>query len=134
MDITPPPIHALYMFEIGVNTPEKFNLLLEFCKENGIYVPPMKKNPFNRIELDTIPKTPTKAFNAFCGSENLTSSGKISMSNVYDFIVRYIDMNNKMNQDGSIELSKDIQSAFNIDSSRIYLHEIPGLATRAFPS
>lgn len=122
------------MFAIGVNTPEKFTLLLNFCQQNGIYVPPMPENPFKELAIDTEKRFPTKAFTAFCGPENLTTSGKTNVANICDFIIGYANAHKLINPDGSIELPPRMQEAFSTDKSRFYPHEIVYLAERAFPS
>ena len=127
-------IYEPFMLEIGINTPEKLTLLLKFCSDNGIYVPPLLNNPFKPICLDTEKKIPTVIYKEFCGSENLTNAGTTSVADVSNFIRHYAEVQRLINPDGSIELPKNMQEAFNTEKSRFYPHEIASLATRAFPS
>lgn len=128
------PIYEPFTFEVTVNTPEKFTLLLNFCQQNGIYVPPMPENPFKPVAVDVEKRLPTKAFKAFCGAENLTSSGTTSVAYVCDFIKQHAEVHKLINTDGSIELPPRMQEAFNTDKSRFYPHEFVYLAEKAFPS
>jgi hypothetical protein len=128
------PMYEPFAFEVSVNSPEKFTLLLNFCKENGIYVPPMAYNPFKPLVVDKEKRLPTKIFKAFCGPENLNSAGMASVACVCDFITGYAKIHKLVNTDGSIELTARMQEAFGTDKTRFYPHEIVYLAEMAFPS
>jgi len=128
------PMYDPFTLEVTVTSPEKFTLLLNFCQQNGIYVPPIAENPFKPVVVDTQKRLPTKAFKAFCGSENLTSAGTTSVAYVCEFINNYSRVHKLINPDGSIELPPRMQEAFDTDKTRFYPHEIIYLAKSAFPS
>jgi hypothetical protein len=127
-------IYEPFTVEVSVNNPEKFTLLLNFCLQNGIYVPPMPANPFKPLVVNTEKRLPTKIFKAFCGAENLSTAGTTSVATVCDFITHHAEVHKLTNPDGSIELPPRMQEAFNTDKSRFYPHEFVYLAEKAFPS
>lgn len=128
------PIYEPVMVTVGVSNPEKYTLLLNFCAENGFYVPPVIQNPFKQVALDTIKRHPTEAYKNFCGPENLTPTGLTTMEDVYNFLNKYAVTHKLVKPDSSIELPKMLRDVFNVDKSRFFPHEVVHLAARAFPS
>jgi hypothetical protein len=128
------PIYEPVMLTIGVSNPEKYTLLLNFCAENGFYVPPVVQNPFKQLQLDTMKRLPTEAYKNFCGPENLTPTGFTTMEDVYKFLNKYAVTHELVKPDSSIELPKMLRDVFNVDKSRFFPHEVVHLAARAFPS
>jgi hypothetical protein len=117
---------------VEVGTPEKFSKLMEFCSENGIFVPPVPANPFQRIYLDTTKRTPTAEFKAFCGPSWMTRDGTISVLDVHSLILDYARVHKLVNQDGSIDLPPQLKEALRTDRNRVYRHDLPALAAQAF--
>jgi len=117
---------------VEVGTPEKFSKLMEFCSENGIFVPPVPGNPFQRVYLDPTKRRPTAEFKAFCGPSWMTRDGTISVLDVHSLILDYARVHKLVNQDGSINLPPQLKEALRTDRNRVYRHDLPALAAQAF--
>ena len=126
------PMYESVKVVVEVGTPEKFTKLMEFCAENGIYVPPVVANPFQRIHLDTKKRIPTAEFKAFCGPSWMTRDGTISVLDVHSLIKDYAKVHLLVNQDGSIDLPPQLKEALRTERNRVYPHDLPALAAQAF--
>lgn len=126
------PIYKSFKILLEVGTPEKLSKLMEFCLENGIYVPPHPATPFERIHLSIVKEKPTTEFKLFCGPSWLTRDGTLSVADVYSLINDYARLHKLTNDDGSINLSPDLKAALKTDRNRVYPHDLPGLAAQAF--
>jgi hypothetical protein len=126
------PMYESVKVVVEVGTPEKFSKLMEFCAENGIYVPPVVANPFQQIHLDTTKRKPTAEFKAFCGPSWMTKDGTISVLDVHSLIQDYAKVHLLMNNDGSIDLPPQLKTALRTERNRVYPHDLPALAAQAF--
>ncbi|NBV77593.1 hypothetical protein EBR66_05525 [bacterium] len=126
------PVYDSFKLVIEVGTPEKFSKLMQFCSENGIYVPPVPANPFQEIQLDTTKRTPTPEYKHFYGSAWLNKDGKTSVANVYDSLKEYAKNHKLLNEDGSIHLTAEMKVAYKTERNRVYPHDFPVLASQAF--
>lgn len=131
MEIKEPTYESVKVL-VEVGTPEKFTKLMEFCAENGIFVPPVTANPFQRVYLDTKKRKPTAEFKAFCGPSWMTRDGTISIADVHSLIKDYARVHLLVNQDGSINLPPQLKEALRTDRNRVYPHDLPALAAQAF--
>ena len=126
------PMYESVKVIVEVGTPEKFTKLMEFCSENGIFVPPVPANPFQRVYLDTKKRVPTAEFKAFCGPSWMTRDGTISIADVHSLIKDYARSHLLVNQDGSINLPPQLKEALRTERNRVYPHDLPALAAQAF--
>jgi len=126
------PMYESVKVVVEVGTPEKFTKLMEFCAENGIFVPPVVANPFQRVHLDTTKRKPTAEFKAFCGPSWMTRDGTISVRDVHSLIQDYAKVHLLMNNDGSIDLPPQLKQALRTERNRVYPHDLPALAAQAF--
>jgi len=126
------PMYESVKVVVEVGTPEKFTKLMEFCSENGIFVPPVVANPFQRVHLDTTKRIPTAEFKAFCGPSWMTRDGTISVRDVHNLIQDYAKVHLLVNQDGSIDLPPQLKQALRTERNRVYPHDLPALASQAF--
>jgi len=126
------PMYESVKVVVEVGTPEKFTKLMEFCAENGIFVPPVVANPFQRVHLDTTKRKPTPEFKAFCGPSWMTRDGTISVRDVHSLIQDYAKAHLLMNNDGSIDLPPQLKQALRTERNRVYPHDLPALAAQAF--
>ena len=126
------PMYESVKVIVEVGTPEKFSKLMQFCSENGIFVPPVPANPFQRLYLDTRKRKPTAEFKAFCGPSWMTRDGTISIADVHSLIKDYARVHLLVNEDGSINLPPQLKEALRTERNRVYPHDLPALAAQAF--
>lgn len=118
--------------KLELNSPEKYVRLLEFCNENGIYMPPMTSEPFRPVFLNTERRKVTPAFKSFCGPENLLKDGTTTEENAYHTVMRYVSVFKLQTPDATIHFNKALKEAFQTDQSRFYEHEICKMISEVF--
>lgn len=126
------PVYDSFKLIVEVGTPEKLSKLTQFCWENGIYIPPIPENRFQEIQLDKTKRTPTKEYKEFCGQAWLNKDGMTSVAGVYQYLKKCAENQKLFNEDGSINLTSQMQIALKTQRNRVYPHDLPTLAAQAF--
>jgi hypothetical protein len=115
---------------LNLPTPEKYCMLLEFCRQNDIPIEPVEqaKPEFPMKEK----RKPTAAFKAFCGPENLNRQGLLTEEDAYMVLMRYATRFNLMLPHGRIVLNAALKDAFVTDMTHVSDKEMRAFIQRAF--
>jgi hypothetical protein len=106
----------------------QLKLLVEFCRINQISLEIPEALPV--LKADTSFRTPSHAVKQFCGSEMMTSRGKMQPSAALDYIMIYAKRHNLLNST-SIVMDESLRDIFNRYSS-IPCTELPMLVNGLF--
>jgi hypothetical protein len=115
---------------LQLDTEEKHEALLEFCRDHRIAVETTE--PYVPAFIENTRKKPTAAFKHFCGPENLAKDGMASEEDIYTIVMRYAKTFKLMLPDGTIQLNRAMKDGFQTDMPRVRSYEILGLIVRAF--
>jgi chromatin remodeling complex protein RSC6 len=99
-------------------------LLIAFCRTNkmGCEIETSSARIKNEIPSDF--RTPCPALKAFCGSEMMTTRGKMKPIEALDFILAYAKRNNLIEKK-SITMDEQLQDVFGTQDSSILQSELP---------
>lgn len=105
----------------------QLKLLVEFCKVNGIglEIPEIPST----LKADTSFRTPSPSLKHFCGSEMMTSRGKMQPSAAVEYIMSYAKRHALLNST-SIMMDESLTDLFN--RSSISCTELPSLVNTLF--
>jgi hypothetical protein len=106
----------------------QLKLLVQFCKANAIGLEIPEDLP--ALKADTAFRTPSHTLKQFCGSEMMTSRGKMQPSAALDYIMIYAKRHNLLNST-SIMMDESLRDIFNRYSS-IPCTELPMLVNSLF--
>jgi len=106
----------------------QLKLLIEFCKANGIGLD--IPEPPTPLKADTAFRTPSASLKHFCGSEMMTSRGKMQPSAALEFIMNYAK-NHRLIDSTMIILDENLREIFNGHASISYT-ELPVLVNALF--
>jgi len=102
---------------------EQFELLLAFCKSNNIEVE-VECMGFTEPVLDTQFRTPNDALKFFCGTERLTTRGKVRPSEALEYVIQHAKTNNLVTPGGAIHADEILQQLFS-DSTQLHMSNLP---------